>query len=366
MTQSKLRLLLLSVGALSAQNVIDAIGARRERCVLLGTNSVADSAGNFRCDVMYLVPPAASGAAYIESIAALIHKERPDLVIPCRDDDVLALAVLGEQSPGIPSVFLTGSVAAARVMNDKVETSRFARRHGLPFAPTAETVEAALDLARTHRLPLIGKPRAGNASHGVVLLRSTDEIARAFASRADLIAQPFLDPPADMDALVAPYRDGLPFFFSFPETRLYLIQAVLGPDRTISRLFGGIATQVMGQSIQIARCDDPALLEVGRAYSEAAVAEGWNGPMNVQLKRTPQGDFVAYELNGRFTGGTAARTILGFDEVAEVVARFLPGTDFPSTSATGAEVVQNYLASYPVSRAGVTALQAAGRWSSRD
>ena len=180
MTQPKLRLLLLSVGALSAQNVIDAIGGRRERCVILGTNSVADSAGNFRCDVMYLVPPAASGAAYIESIAALIHKERPDLVIPCRDDDVLALAVLGEQSPRIPSVLLTGSVAAARVMNDKVETSRFARRHGLPFAPTAETVEAALDLARTHRLPLIGKPRAGNASHGVVLLRSTDEIERAF------------------------------------------------------------------------------------------------------------------------------------------------------------------------------------------
>ncbi len=362
MRQSKLRLLLLSVGTLSAQNVLDAIGSRRERCVLLGTNSIADAAGNFRCDVAYLVPPAAAGAPHLERISDVIRKEQPDLVIPCRDDDILALAVLGERSQP-PSVLLTGSVAAARVMNDKVETWRFAVRHGLPFAPTAATAREALEFVATHRLPLIGKPRCGNASHGVVLLRSTDEIERAFAARPDLIAQPLLDPPSEIDALVAPYREGLPFFFSFPEARLYLIQGVIGPDGSSSRLFGGLATQVMGQSIRMARCEDPDLLEVGRAYSRALAAEGWRGPVNVQMKRTPNGDFVAYELNGRFTGGTAARTLLGYDEVAEVIARFLPAADFPSIPAAGAEVVQNYLASYAVSPGGVAALERAGRWS---
>src|SRR5215218_8856545 len=183
---NNIRLLLLSVGALSAQNVIDAIGTRRQRCVLIGANSVADAAANFRCDIAYLVPPATSGAAYLERVAELIHKEGPDLVIPCRDDDILALATLGERWPNVRSVLLTGSVAAARVMNDKAETCRFARRHNLPFAPTVDTVEEALELARTHRLPLIGKPRSGNASRGVVLLRSVDEIERAFASRSDL------------------------------------------------------------------------------------------------------------------------------------------------------------------------------------
>jgi len=360
---NNIRLLLLSDGALSAQNVIDAIGTRRQRCVLIGANSVADAAANFRCDIAYLVPPATSGAAYLERVAELIHKEGPDLVIPCRDDDILALAILGERWPNVRSVLLTGSVAAARVMNDKAETCRFARRHNLPFAPTVDTVEEALELARTHRLPLIGKPRSGNASRGVVLLRSVDEIERAFASRSDLIVQPFLDPPANTDALILPYRTGLPFFFSFPETSLYLIQVVLGPDTTFSTLFGGLATQVGGQSTQIARCEDPKLLEVGRAFSVAALAEGWKGPLNVQLKRTTEGEYIAYELNGRFTGGTAARTLLGFDEVAEVVTRFLPDADFPPSPPLRIKVVQNYLASYPVSFAGTIDLETSGRWS---
>ena len=67
--RSKLRLLLLSSGSLAAQNVIDALGERRERCLLIGVNSLEKSAGNFRCDVVFRVPPASSGAAYIDSIA---------------------------------------------------------------------------------------------------------------------------------------------------------------------------------------------------------------------------------------------------------------------------------------------------------
>ena len=363
MTQERLRLLLLSVGSLVTQRLIGALGARRERCVLIGTNSVAEAAGNFRCDTAYLVPPAASGAAYIERIAELIREERPHLVIPCRDDDVLALAVLAEQSPRTDTVLLTGTVAAARMMNDKVETARFAARHGLPFAPTATTAREALELAKAHRLPLIGKPRSGNATVGVVLLRSAGEIERAFALRPDLIAQPYLDPPSNMDALIAPYEAGLPFFFSFPEPGHYTVQLNVGPDGTVSDPFGTLHTQVGGQAIWMRRSVDPDLLEVGRAYARAAAAEGWKGPLNVQLKRTPEKKFVAFELNGRFVGGTEGRALLGCDDMADVVRRFLPGTEFPSRPASESDVVQSYLYSYPVPRAGVVALKTSGKWS---
>ena len=363
MTEAKLRLLLLSVGSLVSQRLIGALGVRRERCVLIGTNSVADAAGNFRCDTVYLVPPAASGAAYIERIAELIGEEEPDLVIPCRDDDVLALALLGEQSLRSDAVLLTGTVAAARVMNDKVESARFAARHGLPFAPTATNAREALALAQAHRLPLIGKPRCGNASLGVVLLRSTEEIERAFALRPDLIAQPFLDPPENMNALIAPFEAGLPFFFSFPSTNKYSVQVIVGPNSSISASFGTLNTEVGGKGVTSRRCDDPELLEVGRAYGLAAAAEGWKGPLNVQLKRTPEGELVAYELNGRFTGGTAARTLMGFNEIGEVVGRFLPGAAFPSIPASESDEEQRYLTSYPVPREGVATLQTLGKWS---
>lgn len=363
MNKSKLRLLLLSVGSLAAQNVVDALATRRERCILIGTNSIAEAAGNFRCDVVYLVPPAASGPAYIERVAELIRQEQPDLVIPTRDDDVLALAMLGEQQPRSDAVFLSGSVPAARVMTDKVETARFAGRHGLAFAPTAATITEALDLATAHRLPLIAKPRSGNGSRGVVLLRSIAEIERAFESRPDLIAQPFLDPPANIDTLIAPFQAGLPFFFSFPETAQYFVKVIVGPDGALSEPCGLLSALVGGQAIQHSRCHDPELLEVGRAYAQAAADEGWKGPMFVQLKRTPESALVAHDMNGRVSGGTAGRIYLGSDEMAEIISRFLPGVAFPSISTPEASAVQKYLTSYPLPRAGIAALMTKGRWS---
>ena len=363
MTQSTLRLMLLSVGSLAAQNVIDALGARRERCVLIGTNSMAQAAGNFRCDVVYRVPPAASGAEYIARLKEVIEEEHPHLVIPTRDEDVVALAMLGENSACTHAVFLAGSATAARIWYDKVETARFAAGHGLPFAPTAETAAEALAFARSHGLPLIGKPRSGNGSRGVVLLRSMEEVERAFASRADLIAQPYLDPPANMDTLIAPFDAGLPFFFSFPESAQYVITVVIGPDGALSNPFGWICKLVGGQSVFGERSDDSDLLDVSLAYARAGAAEGWKGPLNVQLKRTPAGDLIAFELNGRFGGGTAARTCFGFDEVGEAIRRFVPHVEFPLNAAEKCRAVQKYLRSYPIPLEGVTALQTTGKWT---
>ena len=265
--------------------------------------------------------------------------------------------------PCANSVLLTGSAPAARIMNDKVETARFAGRHGLPFAPTAENAHEALCLAAAHGLPLIGKPRSGYGGRGVMVLRSAAEIERAFESCFDLIAQAFLDPPPNIDVLVAPFEAGLPFFFSFPEDSQHTVQVLVRPDGEISNPFGCLNKQVGGQSLQNKRCDDPELLKVGRAYARAAAAEGWRGPLNVQLKRTSEGRLAAYELNGRFGGATAARTCMGFDEVGDAVRQFLPGAAFPSVSASGCDVVQKHLRSYPLPCEGVTGLRTSGKWS---
>lgn len=362
----KLRLLVLSVGSLAAQRFFVALGPRRAQCVLIGTNSLAEAAGNFRCDVAYLSPPAAASDAYVERVTALIRAERPHLVIPTRDDDVVELAKVAEGAPGTEAVLLTGTLAAARMLHDKAESARFAQRHGLPFAPTAMNVGEARALAGSDGLPLIGKPRGGYATRGVVLLRTIAEIERAFELRPDLIAQAYLDPPPNMAALVAPPDAGLPFFFSFPEARQYFLQIVVGPDGAISEPFGTLSLQVGGQALRSERCGDPDLLETGRAYARAAASEGWRGPLNVQLKRTPAGTFSAHDLNGRFSGGTAARALMGFDEPREVINRFLPWAEFPPLGWEEVDVVNNYLTGFPIPRGGVAALEGAGKWVRAD
>jgi hypothetical protein len=362
MSERKARLLLLTSGGSVAHNFLDALGARRDRCELIGANSVAEAASNFRFDSVYLIPPTSSGEQYIQRVVELIRETQPDLVIPCRDDDVLALAHIRERR-ACDALLLVGSLAAANMMNDKLETARFATRHGLPFASTAANASGALGLVEACGLPLVGKPRSGNASRGVVLLRSVAEIERAFSLRGDLIAQPYLDPPPDFEAAIAPFDAGLPVFFSVPGRQKYSVQTIIGPEGDFARIFGTFTPEPGSQPIDYWRRDDADLIELGENYARALSAEGWRGPLNVQLKRTPAGKPVPFELNGRFTGGTGPRALLGYDEVGEVFRRFLPWLVFEPVAPSSSDRVQNYLHGYPMPGDAVTALQELGTWS---
>ena len=359
---AKLRVLLLSAGSLVAHAFLEALGTRRDGCTVIGTNSIAEAAGNFLCDTAYLVPRAAS-AAYVERLAEIVRAEDPHIVIPTRDDDVLAVAQLRERMPHTHAALLAGSMTAAQFMNDKLETARFAARHGLPFAPTVATLQEALDMVASHGGPLIGKPRRGHASRGVVVLSSAAEIRRAFDLRGDLIVQPFLDPPPELAAATAPFEAGFPLFFSLPGTTKYSTQTVIGPDGGVSGTYGTLATAAGGKIVDTRRCEDPELIAVGDAYARSAAAEGWRGPLNVQLRRSAAGKLTAFELNGRLAGGVAVRVFMGFDEIAEIVDRFLPGFDFPRLDAGGCDVVQQQLATYGLPREALATLTQTGRWS---
>ena len=86
----------------------------------------------------------------------------------------------------------------------------------------------------------------------------------------------------------------------------------------------------------------------------------------MQLKRTADGSFVAFELNGRFGGGTAARTILGFDEVGVAINTFVPAAAFPLRKEPECDAIQKYLRSYPIPRDGIEALRRSDKWLRAD
>ena len=64
------------MGSLVGQNILDVLeyagASRRSLVEVVGTNSLPDSPGNFRCDRSYLVPE--SGAPdYAERIASILQ-----------------------------------------------------------------------------------------------------------------------------------------------------------------------------------------------------------------------------------------------------------------------------------------------------
>ena len=77
---------------------------------------------------------------------------------------------------------------------------------------------------------------------------------------------------------------------------------------------------------------DSAILDFGRAVFEAFVQMGHTGPCNLQGRRTRDG-IVLYELNPRFTGITAVRAAMGWNEVEAALRLFLRGEPAESVAA---------------------------------
>ena len=89
----KTRILLISGGSLVGQKVLDALAGRRSGVELVATNSVPTGISLFDFDAVYLtLETVGAPAAFERRFSEILALERPDLVIPCRDDDVVFLA----------------------------------------------------------------------------------------------------------------------------------------------------------------------------------------------------------------------------------------------------------------------------------
>jgi hypothetical protein len=356
------RIAISSVGSLVGQNILDSLQGRREGIEVIGINSTAAAASNFRCDRAYLVPPASRSDEYLDRLTAILRDEKPDLVLPGRDDDVLALARLKQAQPGLSASLPVGPYRLARVLDDKWASHEYARQHDLPYVDSAlcdDPVAVERLLAR-HGFPLIAKPRDGNGSRGVRIVFDQTQLAAAIRSPGGLM-QPYLEPEAGVMSWRDLAADGVPLFHA-PVLQQIACQSVIGPDGRIRGLVSTIAEMVMGRSERTYRIDDPAVDAIVRRYAENFASEGWVGILNLQGRRDREGKFRVYELNGRFTGTTAARLHLGFDEVGMLIEAFTR-QQLPAHTSVGRDgIVTKSLTEFAIAARDVAALEADGRW----
>lgn len=325
---NELRILLLSVGGMVGQNALDALEGRRDRILLLGTNSDPCNPRNFRCDKVFLVPPTLDREPFTRRVFEILEAEAPDLVLAGRDEDVTAMAGWWEQRPEWRSRFTCGSAAAAAIMRDKLLSFQFAQRHGLPFAAsavgTAGGPNPALDaLIAAHGFPLIAKPRVGCGSKGVFIVHGPEQVQRLL-DQGGYLFQEYLDPHPGLDRLRRELETGTPLFFTLPGESQFACQTAISPDGGVGEIFCSKVHMVNGNPERSERVDDPVLEATARGYAEAIAQAGWAGPFNLQCKPRPAGGYAAFEMNGRLTGSTSARLRLGFDELG-ILARLFAG-----------------------------------------
>ena len=77
-----MRLLIMSVGSLVGQNILDAIENRRNNIFVIGINSVAKNPRNFLCDRTYLTTQISNEEQFESEFIEILKKENPDLILP--------------------------------------------------------------------------------------------------------------------------------------------------------------------------------------------------------------------------------------------------------------------------------------------
>lgn len=355
------KLVITSVGSLVGAALLECIEqVGRERFELIGMNSKSSAVNNFRCDAVYLSPPVRDRCAWRDLLDRIVREHHPALIIPGRDDDVVALAEW--KRDGGDCVAMVGSVAMAEMIRDKWKSYCFAREHGLPFAESAIDAAGVARLATTAGLPLIAKPRLGYGSNGVRFLFTPEHIERAFEIE-DTIVQEALSPAETMDPAKLAY--GVPLWFAPVQVGSPVATTVLD-DNGVDVLGLSYADHVRGAAVSNHLIDDADYRSSSERFARTAWEQGWRGMFCIQARPNRDGKLIPVELAGRFLGGTSAMATLGVNVFERLLSIFIPHYPAPLPIAPNYDLrVTKQVRSLLHRRSDELALEAQGLWVRR-
>ena len=322
-------ILIISVGSLLGQNLLDTLENRRSSIRVTGMNTVGDNQRVFRCDKAYK-SPLSNSPDFLEFLQEIIEKERPDMILPGRDYDVMALAKLVRSMPALQKLVPGGTIEAANIMNDKGESYRFAQAYNLPFAASFILGEGKAEEARVwaqrYGFPLLAKPREGFGSLGIRTICGESQLEALLHSDSEgFMLQEVLGASEEWHKSIASFSRevaaGIPLFFHTPDANQFAGQTIIRPDGSVGEIFTSRSVMVLGRCEKTMHWNDPDFIAVTRAYAEAIADAGWRGVFNLQCRQTSHG-YIGVEMNGRMSGSTSARGWLGYDEMRTLIRDF--------------------------------------------
>ncbi|MGV3525794.1 MAG: hypothetical protein ACO1RX_16345 [Candidatus Sericytochromatia bacterium] len=331
------KIMILSVGSLLGQVILDVLEGRREHLQIVGLNSIANAPSNYRCDQVFLTPETLD-SAFLPHFEKLLQTWQPDFILPGRDDDIVFLAQYAEKYPQWQQKTPCGKAALATIFRDKWLSYQWAQERSLPFANSLwyeKTTDAKIyrQFLETVGFPLIAKPRQGFGSNGVLFLQTEAELER-LSLTGPVLLQECLGNREHLGFYAQMYHQGMPLFFQIPQFENHSAQILIRPDGSCSQIFCSHNRFVMGKIEQITPSEPPDLMATVSQYATQLSQAGWRGPANIAALPNAKGEWKVHEINLRMTGATSLRLACGFDEIKGLLEAFaayclpvLPGPD---------------------------------------
>ena len=292
------RILVTATGAGIAQGIIKALRlankdlGREYEIFTADVNPLA--VGLYRGDKGFLVPPANS-PEYIEFMVKFCTKEGIQIVIPGCDPELPVLAANKSQFEKEHILVIVSSPEAIIIGYDKWRTYNFLKEKGFNY-PLSSLPNDLEEFLQKVDFPLLVKPRIGSGSVGLNVVKNKEELDFYVRNTEKPIIQECLS----------------------SSDKEYTMGVVLSKARTV---LGSITMKrkLKKGATYIAIIDD--FPEIRKAAEEIVQTAGLIGSINIQMRMTKKGP-VAFEINPRFSGTTAARAFAGFNDVDTVIRHY--------------------------------------------
>ncbi|MGD9394446.1 MAG: ATP-grasp domain-containing protein [Dehalococcoidia bacterium] len=313
------RVAITAVGGGVGQSVLRALRLSSLPLRTIGFDVNLWSAGLYTCSKGYAIPHS-SDPSFVDQLLENLLKEKVKVLIPGSDPEVMIISRARERFMASGIFPVTGSAKAVHLCRDKLAGYKFFKEHNIPFARTVSASEAA-DLADEVGFPLIVKPVGGSASRGIAIAFNKEQLDEHL-QEGNKIVQEYLIPERWRKKRPELTRQDVYEGFVILQTDEISIQIVYDHQGNLVGKFTSCNVLRDGVPMLIDPMAIPQAEAIALKMASLLAERGMVGPCNLQCKMTELGP-VFFEMNPRFTGITAVRAAMGFNEVEAILRRVL-------------------------------------------
>lgn len=299
MVDDEITVLVTSIGGPAGFNAIRSLRFV-DSVSVVGVDADPFSAGHHFSDVETHTIPLANEDEFVPRINELVAIHDADFVLPCIDEEVVALAKSKED---IKCDLLLPSPGVLEKAHDKYLTIKLAKKAGIPH-PNTWLVEERFDIDEDEvGFPLVVKPRRSRGARGVRYASNFDQLNFHIKDipdeHGDLMIQEFI--PGSQGNV---YTAALLFDYDSSLKRMGILQKIREKPPS-----GGVA--VAGKTIRHAD-----IMAISKKLMEGLE---WKGPASIEFKVANETPYLM-EINPRLFGYHYLLTEAGINLPEDIVA----------------------------------------------